>query len=70
MSDQISAFPVTDTGLANSPQAETGMSLRDYFAAKAMQGIMAADPDELVSYKWAAERAYKQADAMIKEREK
>lgn len=42
------------------------MTLRDYFAAKAMQGYIAADPD----CDWApdalANIAYDQADAMIK----
>jgi len=47
---------------------QQGMDLRDYFAAKAMQGMMADHtrdnyPEEI------AERAYKIADAMIKARE-
>jgi len=45
-----------------------GMSLRDYFAAKAMQGLMAspADPESMeVAAKW----SYKLADAMLKARE-
>jgi hypothetical protein len=45
-----------------------GMTLRDYFAAKAMQGLLASDiraEKELF-----AEHAYKMADAMLKEREK
>ena len=43
------------------------MSLRDYFAAKAMQGLMAspADPE---SMEIAAEWSYKLADAMINAR--
>ncbi len=46
----------------------SGMSLRDYFAAKAMQGLMAssADPESMeVAAKW----SYKLADAMLKARE-
>lgn len=44
-----------------------GMTLRDYFAAKAMQGMM-TDPNILGCDK-IAEWAYQQADAMLKERE-
>ena len=48
---------------------ESGMTIRDYFASAALQGMMAEyDPeDELEHYiaKW----AYKAADAMIRARE-
>ena len=50
---------------------QNGMTLRDYFAAKAMQGMLAG----LLGYghdiMWdqIAEDAYKQADAMLKARE-
>lgn len=42
-----------------------GMSLRDYFAAKAMQGILfeGLEPEET------AKHAYAMADAMLKARE-
>jgi hypothetical protein len=45
----------------------TGMTLRDYFAAKAMQGIL-ADPNtpEIMDI---AGAAYEVADAMLKARE-
>jgi hypothetical protein len=50
---------------------ETGMTLRDYFAAKAMQGMIARtnrgvedDPSDI------SNEAYGYADAMIKAREK
>ena len=49
----------------------SGMTLRDYFAAKAMQGMLAG----LLAYGrdivWShiAEDAYKQADEMMKARE-
>jgi hypothetical protein len=55
------AFPTPDN-------ADEGMTLRDYFAAKAMQGF-AACPD--VSWPHTAEMAviaYKWADAMLKAR--
>lgn len=54
---------------------QTGMDLRDYFATKAMQGMLAnrgviygtsADEDDYNG----AKRAYKIADAMMKAREK
>jgi hypothetical protein len=73
MNDEQQAFP---DGLLN----QDGMSLRDYFAAQAMQGLMAgrwksdmhgipydayrADADE-----W-AKSAYHFADAMLAAREK
>lgn len=52
---------------------EDGMTLRDYFAAKAMQGIAAnsAMLDNVTdsSVEWVAKGAYKMADAMLKARE-
>jgi len=44
-----------------------GMTLRDYFAAKAMQGMIVdvVQPQ----YDYIAETAYSMADAMMKERE-
>ena len=44
-----------------------GMTLRDYFAAKAMQGFMAAKTNTY--YDTYARHAYMMADAMLKERE-
>jgi hypothetical protein len=49
---------------------QSGMSLRDYFAAKALQGMLASETD-VVQYGFqAAERAYGFADAMVAERSK
>ncbi|HDV8501656.1 TPA: hypothetical protein QIT10_003612 [Enterobacter bugandensis] len=45
-----------------------GMTLRDYFAAKAMQGRL-ANPDWLCSYDRTATEAYQIADAMLRARE-
>jgi hypothetical protein len=47
-----------------------GMTLRDYFAAKAMQGYLGS-PEWLreVSPQGTAEAAYRVADAMLKARE-
>jgi hypothetical protein len=55
------------------PGAQTGMTLRDYFAAKALPGLMGRSwspltGDELVS-QWAIS-AYALADAMLTERAK
>lgn len=47
-----------------------GMSLRDYFAAKAMQGMFAADTAKsIIPISKKAEIAYEMADAMLKARE-
>jgi hypothetical protein len=45
------------------------MTLRDYFAAKALQGMFAADTSEsVIPEQKKAEIAYRMADAMLKER--
>jgi len=64
MSNDIRAFPRT-----SAYAAWGGMTLRDYFAAKAMQGMLSENSgiryptDELVDF------SYKVADAMLKARE-
>ena len=45
-----------------------GMTLRDYFAAKAMQGLIAADTGFTMPALRIAELAYEQADAMMEAR--
>lgn len=63
------AFPVTDENGANYPHF--GMTLRDYFAAKAMQGMLAcAHPYAQSDEKMFARDAYVLADAMLAERDK
>jgi len=60
------AFP-TKNYKAVVPEATgyaEGMTLRDYFAAKAMQGHCPSIPPE-----HAAKRAYEYADAMLKARD-
>ena len=48
-----------------------GMTLRDYFAAKAMQGMKSSEVDgAFYSDGNLVKNAYKIADAMIEEREK
>lgn len=47
-----------------------GMTLRDYFAAKAMQGYIARHSERLESFDEVCELSYRFSDAMLKEREK
>jgi hypothetical protein len=64
------AFPYTyfDTQL-RADRTMTGMTLRDYFAAKAMQGFLANSKTAYdVSYEQFAEIFYGMADAMLKAR--
>jgi hypothetical protein len=58
------AFPVPDI---DGGKVCEGMTLRDYFAAKALQGIL---NDADVFWDKAAPLAYQYADAMLKAREK
>lgn len=62
------AFPVQD---AFSMSTAQGMTLRDYFAAKAMQGLIAQSAGTALGSRVeiAAEYAYAAADAMLKARE-
>ena len=65
------AFPVQSIYIEDQETNSRGMTLLDYFAAKAMQGLLAG----LLGYghdiMWdqIAKDAYKQADAMLKARE-
>jgi hypothetical protein len=63
------AFPSPRWEGWGSPQE--GMTLRDYFAAKAMQGLLAGLLADRMDVKWQniAIDAYRQADAMMKARE-
>jgi len=65
----MKAFPTAaDNGHS---QNQDGMDLRDYFAAKAMQGNIAASPaDTFLDVKVCAKWAYEMADAMLKARDK
>jgi hypothetical protein len=63
------AFPLHNHGAQTLGMHLTGMSLRDYFAAKAMQGLFSHKPWNIV-YRpedWAKE-SYQMADAMLKAR--
>lgn len=60
------AFPrnILDHGHGVTTVHESGMTLRDYFAAKAMQADMTGGVHEN-DFVWSAARAYKMADAML-----
>jgi hypothetical protein len=62
-----SAFPWCGD-LNECPAINLGMTLRDYFAAKALPASIQFCERE--RWEWAAERAYRIADAMLKERAK
>jgi hypothetical protein len=49
--------------------AQIGMTLRDYFAAKAMQAVFKKSILDATSPLTTAEAAYMMADAMLKERD-
>ena len=62
------AFPKTPFIEVGTPQ--NGMTLRDYFAAKAMQGLLARiGHDKINVHDVIAQRTYQIADAMLKARE-
>jgi|TARA_R110000868_G_scaffold61494_2_gene186806 hypothetical protein len=62
------AFPSSYIGQNKMPVWSEGISIRDYFAAKAMQGYIAGDYD--VYPHEIAQRAYAIADAMLEEQAK
>ena len=71
------AFPVVGHmyGEKLGGQLDRGMTLRDYFAAKAMQGLLAAnwcesyrELESSVGWNMVAADAYRMADAMLAER--
>jgi len=64
------AFPHIDSGCG---RFEEGMTLRDYFAAKAMQGMLSNPKlqEQILAagQSWIEESAWAVADAMLKARE-
>ncbi len=60
------AFPISREQSYNGISASSGMTLRDYFAAKAMPSIEPRD----ISNEDVAMFAYELADAMLAERSK
>lgn len=65
------AFPVGVDVTQNQWKPSFGMSLRDYFAAKTLQGLMAnVSANNWVNpYDNLAESSYEMADAMLKARQ-
>jgi len=67
--NNIPAFPCDLTPYEEDvKQLCNGMTLRDYFAAKAMQGLLAADTGFTLPSVQISEIAYTQADAMMEAR--
>lgn len=63
------AFPeIGNVGYGSEWQNESGMTLRDYFAAKALVAIYAGIPDAVGSPREMAKNAYVLADAMLEAR--
>jgi hypothetical protein len=70
--NRMAAFPINTSGEDNNGNAfypEEGMSLRDYFAAKAMVALMRSDGFTSFNDSTAKE-AFVCADMMLLEREK
>ena len=65
MKDDLRAFPTFDDA-----EVYRGMTLRDYFAAAALQGLIANKPYMGIDTSLMSDWAYKVANAMLKEREK
>ena len=67
----MKAFPTTYRNYDDSISHDcTGMDLRDYFAAKALQGLLTTVKDEQWLPQEVAEVCYEVADSMMKAREK
>jgi len=66
------AFPQTIDDMGTLTVRTQGMTLRDYFAAKAMQASISRDPEHMLGgyrdYQTLAREAYKAADAMLRAR--
>jgi hypothetical protein len=70
MIEQVPAFPWVQPATGdNGAVICYGMTLRDYFAAKVIQGICASGPTIEWSNDLLAADAYDLADAMLKARE-
>ena len=63
------AFPQQVQVAADGSTWFDGMTLRDYFAARAMQVLLSAVDVDISDRQWMAERAYAFADTMLKVRE-
>ena len=64
------AFPFP-SDVENGEPGDTGMTLRDYFAAKAMQAILTREDGRFTTtLEFVGGKSYQYADAMLKAREK
>lgn len=64
------AFPVHPNVNLDLDKRWCGMTLRDYFAAKAMQAILARNDSRFTTtLEFVGGKAYQYADAMLKARE-
>ena len=63
------AFPGVDYLSQHGKKNPEGMTLRDYFAAKAMQSIITREGEDALVVEDIAFTAYQYADAMLKARE-
>ena len=55
------------TDWLDGPEPHDGMTLRVYFAAKAMQALLVRHPMDPYGFKDCAMRSFSMADAMLKE---
>jgi hypothetical protein len=59
---------MSTTAFPTHPDGNNGMSLRDYFAAKAMQSLIVVYHDDKDLVDEYAQRAFEIADVMLEER--
>ncbi len=65
MDNKEPAFPIVYA----EGDFDRGMTLRDYFAAKAMQSYINLGSLDATNFNYKAKKAYQMADAMLVERE-
>lgn len=68
INDGGTAFPIVET--SSSGSCSPGMTLRDYLAAAAMQGMLAASWGNPMDCQRLAHDSYRVADAMLAARER
>ena len=67
--NNIPAFPLHNHGTQTLGMHFTGMTLRDYFAAKAMQAIIGREDNRFTTtLEFVGGKSYQYADAMMKAR--
>jgi hypothetical protein len=69
MNDTNTGGPAFPSHGSMGEVAHEGMTLRDYFAAKAMQSYLNGDDRDSFTYDEWAKASYQMADAMLKARE-